>query len=67
MLLLNVPSNNLNIGAVDIVVYADKDLKADGTLTLEQWAALMAIIAPFLPPPVGTKTVGDTSAPAVQP
>jgi len=57
----NVPTNNLNIGNINITFHAATNQKADGTLTAEQWTALLAAIAALCPPPIGTKVAGQNT------
>jgi hypothetical protein len=56
-MLFNVPTNSLEIGSIDLHFHTEKAGAPMGTLTAEQWTALLTIIQPFAPPPLGTKQV----------
>ena len=53
----NVPTNTLDIGSIDLNFHTEPATGAVGDLTSEQWAALLAVISPLVPPPLGTKQV----------
>ena len=54
-MLFNTPTNTMGIGCIDLNFHAAPVATPVGDFTSEQWAALLAVIQPLLPPPLGNK------------
>jgi hypothetical protein len=52
---LNIPTNTLGIGSMQVTFHAAPAATPDGTFTPEEWTIFLTLIAAFAPPPIGTK------------
>jgi hypothetical protein len=53
----NIPTNTLNIGSIDLTFHTEQEAAPVGTLSPDQWVALLALLQPLVPPPLGSKQV----------
>lgn len=60
---LNVPTNTLGIGSMQVSFMGGAFASPDGTLTSEEWTIFLTLIAAFAPPPLGSKGATGATGP----